>query len=226
VALQRCGLALSIPADTVAMTMADRGGFELLTGADPRLEAGERLATAVTCIRDARLADSAAIAHRATVLDFVAAHPGAAHRACAEGHLTGSALVVNANGDRTLLMLHAKLGRWFQPGGHADGDTNLAAVAHREATEETGMDGLMVALPAIDVDVHRVEPPGEAPHLHLDVRFLVIAPPGAVESANEESRALRWISAAELDELVPAVDDSTRRLVARGLALAGEVVAG
>ena len=37
----------------------------------------------------------------------------------------------DAEAGATLLLLHAKLGRWFQPGGHADGDTNLAAVALR-----------------------------------------------------------------------------------------------
>ncbi|MCB0964759.1 MAG: NUDIX domain-containing protein, partial [Acidimicrobiales bacterium] len=123
----------------------------------------------------------------------------------------------------TLLMLHRKLGRWFQPGGHADGDANLAGVALREATEETGIDGLEVVVPAIDVDVHRVEPPGEQPHLHLDTRFLVLAPAGATEEGNEESRALRWVGLEDLDDLDPPIDPGTRRLVARGLAVAREV---
>jgi len=48
----------------------------------------------------------------------------------------------------------------------------------------------------------------------------VLAPPGALEQANEESLALRWVTEAELDELEPAVDDSTRRLVHRGLEVA------
>ncbi|MBX3283861.1 MAG: NUDIX domain-containing protein [Actinobacteria bacterium] len=123
-------------------------------------------------------------------------------------------------------MLHRKLERWFQPGGHADGDANLAAVALREATEETGIARLRVVLPAIDLDVHRVEPPGEDPHLHLDLRFLVVAPQGAEEAGNHESLALRWVDEAGLDGLSPPVDDSTRRLVRRGLAVAGEVLAG
>ncbi len=56
-------------------------------------------------------------------------------------------------------MLHAKLGRWFQPGGHADGDATLPGVAWREATEETGVTGLTLAVPAIDLDVHEVGHP-------------------------------------------------------------------
>lgn len=191
--------------------------LELLAADDPRLDAADLLGVAVHQLEMAHLDHPDALAHRDQILDFVLDHPDAAERSCPIGHLTGSALVVDATGARTLLMLHRKLGRWFQPGGHADGDANLAAVARREATEETGIAGLRVALPAIDVDVHRVEPPGEAPHLHLDTRFLVVAPPGALEQANEESLALRWLTEIELDDLRPAVDDSTRRLVRCGL---------
>lgn len=191
--------------------------LDVLEVDDPRLETGDHLGVAVHQLNTAVLDDGEALAHRDTVLDFLLDHSDAADRSCAEGHLTGSALVVDSSGTRTLLMLHRKLGRWFQPGGHADGDTNLAAVALREASEETGIDGLRVALPAIDVDVHLVEPPDDVPHLHLDTRFVVLAPPGAHEEGNDESLALRWVTEADLDDLVPMVDASTRRLVARGL---------
>jgi 8-oxo-dGTP pyrophosphatase MutT (NUDIX family) len=200
-------------------------GFEILADDDPRLDPADFLGAAVHQLQMADLDDPIAVGHRDAVIDFFLDHPDAAERTCTAGHLTGSALVVDATGTRTILMLHRKLGRWFQPGGHADGDANLAAVALREATEETGITGLRVVLPAIDVDVHRVEPPNEAPHLHLDTRFLVVAPSGAVEEMNEESLALRWITEDELDDLTPAVDDSTRRLVRRGLGLAADLLA-
>ncbi len=200
--------------------------LELLADGHPRLAPSSDLAVAAHQLERAEVRGDLAEGHRATVLDFLLDHSDAAQRTCAEGHLTGSALVVDAAGERTLLMLHRKLGRWFQPGGHADGDTNLAAVALREAGEETGIGGLRVALPAIDVDVHLVEPPGEVPHLHLDVRFLVVAPAGALEEANEESLALRWVTEDELDDLRPALDGSTRRLVHRGLAVVGELPPG
>lgn len=198
--------------------------LEICPPEDPRLESGDFLGVAVHQLRTADLVDEVAMEHRDAVLDFLIDHPDAAERTCAEGHLTGSALVIDATGTRTLLMLHRKLGRWFQPGGHADGDSNLAAVALREAGEETGLAGLRVVLPAIDVDVHRVEPPDDSAHLHLDVRYLVVAPPGAVEKGNAESLALRWVDVDDLDELEPPVDASTRRLVTRGLALAAELL--
>jgi hypothetical protein len=79
-------------------------------------------------------------------------------------------------------------------------------------------------VPAVDVDVHRVEPPSEDPHLHLDTRFLVLAPHDAREEANAESLALRWVGEGDLDDLDPPVDPGTRRLVERGLAVAAELV--
>lgn len=131
---------------------------------------------------------------RDRVLAFCRTHPDALERSCLEGHLTGSAVVVDAAGSRTLLLHHAKLGRWLQPGGHADGDGNLANVAWREATEETGMPGLRVVWPAVDVDIHTIPArPGEPEHLHLDVRFAVIAPDDAVVQLNHESLGARWV---------------------------------
>lgn len=147
-----------------------------------------------------------AVAER--ILGLVAAHPDALDRMCLPGHLTGSAFVVDHTGERALLLLHTKLGKWLQPGGHADGDGNLRHVAWREATEETGIDGLGIWSEPVDVDVHRIGEgstrvgprPGRAPgaHDHLDVRFLVVAPAGARAAGNHESRDLRWIERDDL----------------------------
>jgi 8-oxo-dGTP pyrophosphatase MutT (NUDIX family) len=109
---------------------------------------------------------------------------------------------------------HRKLGRWLQLGGHCDGDANLARAALREAIEESGIEDLRVDPTPIDVDVHAIPERGAEPrHLHLDTRFLVVAPAGALESAGAESLALRWFDPAELED-VPT-DDSVRRLFRR-----------
>ena len=39
-----------------------------------------------------------------------------------------------------MLTHHKKLGCWLQPGGHADGDSDVAAVSLREAEEESGLE--------------------------------------------------------------------------------------
>ncbi|WP_420436161.1 NUDIX hydrolase [Candidatus Poriferisocius sp.] len=132
---------------------------------------------------------------------LIDSYPDACQRTCRPGHLTGSALVVDSAGAKTLLMLHAKLGRWLQPGGHADGDANLAAVALREATEETGIYGLRIWPQPLHLDIHEVDPPGEDTHLHYDVRFLVRAPADAKPKPNHESRDMRWVPLDALTEL-------------------------
>lgn len=192
--------------------------MDLIDAADPRLAPSTDLADALAQVRAADL-DTVAESSRGRVLAFVADHDDALHRSCEAGHLTGSGVVVDPSRRATLLVHHRKLGRWFQPGGHADGDANLAAVALREATEESGIPGLRVAVPAIDIDVHEVPLPPERPHLHLDVRFLVVAPPGAHAPGNHESTEVRWVELADLDGL--GVDPATRRLVARALERAG-----
>lgn len=139
-----------------------------------------------------------------------------------EGHFTGSAWVVSADGQRTLLTHHRKLDRWFQPGGHADGERDLAAVALKEAQEETGLPGLWLEGEDIfDLDRHWIPARAEVPgHWHHDVRYLVRA--GAEERfvVSAESHALAW---RRIDDLAtdPAMDESMRRMARRWLAAPG-----
>jgi len=155
---------------------------------------------------------------RERILTLIDEHEDIAVRTCRPGHLTGSAFVVDPERNACLMLFHTKLQRWLQPGGHADGDTNLAHVALREAEEETGIAGLQVVVPAIDVDIHEVDPPKEDAHLHLDVRYLVIAPAGAEPEGNHESQALRWVTEHELVDF--DVDDGLRRMAKAGFAAA------
>lgn len=175
------------------------------------------LAEAVATVRAFVPFDAVQARHRDTILAFCTDHPDALCRDPA-GHLTASSLVVAADGRRVLVLWHKKLGRWLQPGGHADGQADLAMAALREATEETGIPDLAVVTPPIDVDVHEVAPPGERPHLHLDVRFLVLAPPGAEPVANAEADRFRWVAERELAEI--GADASLVRLARLGLVIA------
>ena len=135
------------------------------------------------------------------------------------GHFTGSAWVVGADGRRTLLTHHRKLDRWLQPGGHADGDADLARVALREAEEETGVAGLFLEDGAIfDLDRHWIPERGPVPgHWHYDVRYVVRA--GADERfvVSEESHALAWREVAAI-AADPAGDASMRRMAGKWLA--------
>jgi 8-oxo-dGTP pyrophosphatase MutT (NUDIX family) len=146
-------------------------------------------------------------------------------RARLAGHFTGSAFVLSADGRRVLLMHHAKLGRWLQPGGHADGDEDLAAVALREAEEETGLEGLKpepMPWPGgiLDLDAHEIPARGAEPaHWHHDVRYALRATPGREAfAANAESLGLAWRPVAEV-AADATLDPSLRRMAARWLGL-------
>jgi len=190
--------------------------IELLVAGDPRLASSLRVGDAWATIAPVR--DEALRDERTRMRALLEERPEPLDRHERPGHLTGSALVVDADAVRTLMLFHTKLQIWVQPGGHADGDANLAGVALREAAEETGIEGLRVWPTALDLDIHRVDPPGEDPHLHYDVRFLVIAPRDAEISANHESQDQRWVSEAALSEL--GVDEGVSRMARAGLRLA------
>ena len=162
--------------------------------------------------------DADVIDARARIAESLQNEPALTDRTVRPGHLTGSALVLDASGRNIALLFHTKLQRWLQPGGHADGDTNLARVALREATEETGIEGLRVLMNPIDIDIHRVAPPKEDAHLHLDVRFLCQAPKGASLRPNHESTDLRWVSPSDLERY--EVDAGLVRLARAGIAAA------
>lgn len=156
--------------------------------------------------------DLSQCALREAFLAFLEARPDdACRRTCVPGHLTASALLLDHTGRRVLLTLHPRVGRWIQLGGHCEpGDETLAAAALREASEESGIDGLVLDPGVLHLDVHPITCSLGAPTRHLDVRYLVRAPAGAVPQISDESRDLRWWPV----DALPADIDTVPHLVA------------
>ncbi len=130
---------------------------------------------------------------RHAVLAFVLARPDACARACAPGHITASALVLDHSGGHALLTLHPRVGRWLQLGGHCeDSDSDISAAALREATEESGIEGLRIEPDLAALHVHPLTCSLGSPTRHLDLQFIVRAPAGAEFVRSAESLDLRW----------------------------------
>jgi 8-oxo-dGTP pyrophosphatase MutT (NUDIX family) len=156
---------------------------------------------------------------RTRMIELLDGTPGCFQRDSFPGHFTGSALVVNSDGSRALLHHHRKLGKWLQFGGHCDGEEDVLRVARREALEESGIDGLIVASGRpFDLDVHEIPAhSGNPVHYHYDVRYMMIAPEGAEPVVSEESKEVRWFTSQQLSEL--DLDDSLRRMIRKWQAI-------
>ena len=186
---------------------------ETLSADHDRLSPSEDVAVARRYVDAYAPRDARQQTLRRRLLSFMAVYPQEAHlRSCRPGHLTASALVIARDSGQVLLMQHRKLQRWLQLGGHCDGDADLAAVALREACEESGLDDLAVLPHVVDIDIHPIPARGDVPeHLHYDTRFLVFAPTALPPVCNDESDGLRWLDVDEAHALTD--DDSVRRLL-------------
>ncbi len=152
--------------------------------------------------------------------EFLASREPVFERRHAPGHFTGSAWLVSADGARVLLTHHRKLDRWLQPGGHADGDADLARVALREAGEESGLLDLQVEPVIFDLDRHRIPARASEPeHWHYDVRHVVRATRGEAFVVGDESHALAWRVVVDVvgdETLDPSLRRMARKWLARG----------
>jgi 8-oxo-dGTP pyrophosphatase MutT (NUDIX family) len=195
----------------------------LVPGQDPR-------PALVEALRRHTPADPEEARDRDQILAFVERHQRPFDRAIREGHLTGSAIVVSADASQVLLLHHRKLDRWLQPGGHGDeGETTGEQVALREAREESGIAGLALHESAprpLDVDVHDIPARDDEPaHQHLDLRYLVVAPPGAAAAPElAELHEIRWVAWDEAPALDP--DHGLRRALAKARSLVRPSAAG
>ncbi len=130
-------------------------------------------------------------------------------RHCPGAHLTASSLICSPDG-QVLLILHGKLRRWLQTGGHLESDDHsVEAAALREATEESGLAGLILDPDPLLLSEHEVPCGIVRPTFHLDVQFLVHSAAVRPPTSSDESLAVQWFPHDQL----PEVDDSVRALV-------------
>jgi 8-oxo-dGTP pyrophosphatase MutT (NUDIX family) len=122
-------------------------------------------------------------------------------------------LVLDDTGRQVLLTLHPRLGRWVQLGGHCeDSDADIVAAALREATEESGVDGLRITPDLAAINVHALTCSLGVPTRHIDLQFVAQAPSAAQIAISDESVDLRWWP---IDGLPPGTDGALAYLVER-----------
>jgi 8-oxo-dGTP pyrophosphatase MutT (NUDIX family) len=116
------------------------------------------------------------------------------------GHITASAFVLDPSRTSLLLILHGKLLKWLQPGGHVDPeDRDVLESARREVFEEVAVATLsQVGDGLFDLDVHPIPARGDQPaHEHFDVRFLFEAKDTHF-AAGSDARDAHWVPIEQL----------------------------
>ena len=120
-------------------------------------------------------------------------------RSCNAAHLTASGWVVSPDRKQVLLAYHNLYDSWAWLGGHADGETDLQAVARREVLEESGLAACrslgngILSLEILTVDGHEKRGSYVSSHLHLNCTYLFEADPSApLRCKPDENKAVAW----------------------------------
>lgn len=141
---------------------------------------------------------------KAVIIDFIEKNDDAFLRTNLVAHITASSWVVNRSRDKVLMIYHNIYDSWAWTGGHADGDTDLLAVALRECREETGITNVrpvsedIFSLEILTVDGHEKRGKYVPCHLHLNITYLLEADESDVLHICEaENSGAKWFSLAD-----------------------------
>ena len=120
------------------------------------------------------------------------------------GHFTASSWAVNKERTKVLMIYHNIYNSWSWLGGHADGETDLLAVAIREVREEAGIAHVypvleeIFSLESLTVDGHIKKGKYVSSHLHLNITYLLEADPEEHLSIKEdENSGVAWFTPEE-----------------------------
>lgn len=141
---------------------------------------------------------------KSVILDFLEKNEDAFFRSSLIAHMTASSWIVNPQRTKTLMVYHNIYDSWSWTGGHADGETDLLAVALREAREETGIAHVrpvspeIFSLEVLTVDGHEKRGAYVPSHLHMNVTYLLEAEESdTLRVCREENSGVAWFSLEE-----------------------------
>ena len=122
-------------------------------------------------------------------------------------HFTASSWIVNPARTHVLMAWHNIYKTWAWTGGHADGESDLLAVALREAREETGIERLravrtdIYSVEILPVNAHVKRGQFVSAHLHLNVTYLLEADEAQpLRPKSDENSAVAWRTLEEAAE--------------------------
>ena len=141
---------------------------------------------------------------KSLILDWIETQNDAFSRDNTVAHITASAWVVNKDRSRVLMVYHNIYDSWSWLGGHADGETDLLAVAIREVKEEAGISCVrpvseeIFSLESLTVDGHVKRGKYVSSHLHFNLTYLLEADSEeAVSIKADENSGVAWFSPEE-----------------------------
>lgn len=139
------------------------------------------------------------------------------------GHMTASAIVLNPQLDKILMVYHNIYNSYAWPGGHADGEGDLYLVAYEEAKEEAGVEKLypvsrgILSVESLPVKEHMKNGKKVAAHDHYNVTFgFICSEKEILKIKPDENSSVKWIEIDKLsqyceeEDMVPIYEDNIR----------------
>ena len=130
-------------------------------------------------------------------------------------HFTASALVVN--GEKVLLVLHKKFGKWLYPGGHIDPMETPDEAVLREIREETGLEARILSDKPIELSLGTtralarpyavldefIPDSKDGDHVHVDLVYVCepCDPSAPLRPGDGESAHIGWFGPEDFPKL-------------------------
>lgn len=144
------------------------------------------------------------VADKKLILAYLAHNNDALLRTNLAAHLTVSAFIFDETFKHVVFGYHKIYNSFGWLGGHADGNSDLKAVALKEAREETSLTSLRLyseeifIIDVVYVENHLKNAEYVSDHLHLNITYLLIADKDEQPKRNpREHHDVKWFTVKE-----------------------------